>query len=226
MHASNVLIYCIETNVALDVRLIGPLHTRIAERLGPQDRPNNWDTDLDEEELPEILARYQRYLEIFKRVLEEEEEKMRSEDSGAMWLHMMLSWGFNHRQLRHHIGDEKWDQLEEPFFETEEMVKFAEQKMAQKEQYEQDLERTKADMVDVDNQKMTAEEFKCDCIPFLEFETNSSIENCSARYVNTCDYTIEQQLTSHRQEMLSPRIGSPPQPVQMEKFRAIILAPL
>ena len=34
-----------------------------------------------------------------------------------MWLHMMLSWGFNHRQLRHHIGDEKWDQLKEPFFE-------------------------------------------------------------------------------------------------------------
>jgi hypothetical protein len=89
----------------------------------------------------------------------------RSEDSGAMWLHMMLSWGFNHRhslpfsQLRHHIGDEKWDQLEEPFFETEEMDEFTEQKMAQKEQYEQDLERTKVDKADVDNQKMTAEEF-------------------------------------------------------------------
>jgi hypothetical protein len=50
-----------------------------------------------------------------------------------MWLHMILSWGFNHRQLRYHIGDEKWDQLEEPFFETEEMDKFTEQKMAQKE---------------------------------------------------------------------------------------------
>jgi hypothetical protein len=89
-----------------------------------QDRLNNWDTDLDEEELPEILARYQRYLEIYKRVLEEEEEMSggekalsdlvrRSKDSGAMWLHMILSWGFNHShslpfsQLRHHIGDEK-----------------------------------------------------------------------------------------------------------------------
>ena len=40
-----------------------------------QDRLNNWDTDLDEEELPEILARYQRYLEIFERILEEEEEE-------------------------------------------------------------------------------------------------------------------------------------------------------
>ncbi|KAH9216645.1 hypothetical protein DL95DRAFT_435079 [Leptodontidium sp. 2 PMI_412] len=142
-----------------------------------QDRLNNWDTDLDEEELPDILARYQRYLEIFKRVLKEEEEKIsggetalsdlvrRSEDSGAMWLYMMLSWGFNHphslpfSQLRHHIGDEKWDQLELPFFETEDIDKFTEQKMAQMEQYEQDLERTKADMADVDNQKMTAEEF-------------------------------------------------------------------
>jgi hypothetical protein len=52
------------------------LNRATPERLGPQDRLNNWDTDLDEEELPEILARYQRYLEIFKRVLEEEEEKM------------------------------------------------------------------------------------------------------------------------------------------------------
>jgi hypothetical protein len=39
------------------------------------------------------------------------------------------------------------------------MDKFTEQKMAQKEQYEQDLERTKTDKADMDNQKMTAEEF-------------------------------------------------------------------
>jgi len=82
-----------------------------------------------------------------------------------MWLYMMLSWGFNHpnslpfSQLRHHIGDEKWDQLEKPFYDTEEMEKFTEQKMAQMEQYEQDLERTEADKANVDNQKMIAEEF-------------------------------------------------------------------
>jgi hypothetical protein len=39
------------------------------------------------------------------------------------------------------------------------MDTFTEQKMAQNEQYEQDLVRTKVDKVDVDNQKMTAEEF-------------------------------------------------------------------
>jgi hypothetical protein len=43
-------------------------------------------------------------------------------------------------------------------FETEDIDRFTEQKMAQNEQYEQDLERTKVDKVDVDNQKMTAEE--------------------------------------------------------------------
>jgi hypothetical protein len=72
-----------------------------------QDRLNNWDTSLDEES-PEIVARFFKYLKIFKRVLEEEEEKMpgnqekelsnlvkRSEVSGAMWLHMVLSCGFN-----------------------------------------------------------------------------------------------------------------------------------
>jgi hypothetical protein len=37
-----------------------------------QDRLNNWDIDLDKEEYPKVLARYLRYLEIFKRVLEEE----------------------------------------------------------------------------------------------------------------------------------------------------------
>jgi len=71
--------------------------------------------------------------------------------------HSLLQSPFS--PLRHHIGEEKWDQLEESFFETEEMDKFTEQKMAQREQYEQDLERTEADKANVDNQKMTAEEF-------------------------------------------------------------------
>jgi len=142
-----------------------------------QDRLNNWDTYDDKEQVPEILARYQRYLQIFKRVLEEEEEKMsggdkalfdlvkRSENSGSMWLHMVLSWGFNCRetlpfsQLKHHVGDEKWDQLEKPFVDTEEMEKFIEKKLPELEQYCKDLEKTEANKADVDNQKMTAEEF-------------------------------------------------------------------
>ncbi len=55
-----------------------------------------------------VADRYFRYLEIFKRVLEEEEAKMPghedkelstlvkwSQDSGAMWLHMLLVGAFN-----------------------------------------------------------------------------------------------------------------------------------
>jgi hypothetical protein len=40
-----------------------------------------------EEELPEMLARYQRYLEIFKRVLEEEEKMLGGRK------HSLTSWG-------------------------------------------------------------------------------------------------------------------------------------
>ena len=48
----------------------------------------------------------------------------------------------------------------------------------------------------------------------------------ASKYVNTCNYTIEQQLTCHRQEMLSLRIGSLLHLVQIEKFRSRTLSPL
>ena len=57
------------------------------------------------------------------------------------------------------MGEEKWDQLARPFFDTEEMNKFTEQKTAQLEQYEKDLEKIEADKVDVADEKMTPEEF-------------------------------------------------------------------
>jgi len=141
-----------------------------------QDRLNNWDTYYDKEQIPEIVARYLKHLDIFKRVLESEEKMSggekalsdlvkRSEKSGAMWLHMVLSMGFNCRdtlplsQLRHYVGDEKWDQLEKPFFDTEEIEKLIKQKIVQGEQYWKDVEKTEVNKADVDNQKMTAEEF-------------------------------------------------------------------
>ncbi|KAH6722439.1 hypothetical protein BKA61DRAFT_640057 [Leptodontidium sp. MPI-SDFR-AT-0119] len=80
---------------------------------------------------PDCAARYFKYLEIYKRVLEEEEAKRPghekkdfsslvkwSETSGAMWLHMLLSCGFNDTysfpftQLRQHVGIEKWRKSE------------------------------------------------------------------------------------------------------------------
>lgn len=142
-----------------------------------QDRLNNWDTSLDKES-PEIIARFFKYLEIFKRVLEEEDEKMpgnqekelsnpvkRSEVSGVMWLHMVLSCGFNDAhnlpftQLRHHMGIKEWERRKEEFYKTEGMETFVTQKLPQLTQYEKDFEKTKAHKVDVNNKTMTGEEF-------------------------------------------------------------------
>jgi hypothetical protein len=110
--------------------------------------------------------------------LEEEEEKTPgnqgkelsdlvkwSEVSGAMWLHMVLSCGFNDAdnlpftQLRHHIGTEKWRQRKEEFYETKWMETFVTQKLPQLTQYEEDFEKTKAHKADVENKKMTEDEF-------------------------------------------------------------------
>ncbi|KAF3006196.1 hypothetical protein E8E15_001415 [Penicillium rubens] len=92
-----------------------------------QDRPVNSTWDCEGEELPKIGSRYFRYLEIYIRILEEEESKIQgheerelsslvkwSQASGAMWLHMLLSSGFNDEysfpftQLRAHLGATEW----------------------------------------------------------------------------------------------------------------------
>lgn len=90
------------------------------------DRPTNRAWDCDKGEPTEITARSFRYLDIFKRVLEEEEARMLghgnkelsnlvrwSEHSGAMWLHMLLSAGFNDpytfpfTKLIQHVGTDE-----------------------------------------------------------------------------------------------------------------------
>jgi hypothetical protein len=89
------------------------------------DRPINTEWDFEEGEAPKATDRYFECLAIFKRVLAEEEAEMTgnqgkelseliqlSEDSGAMWLHMLLSSGFFDTpgfpcmQLRKHWGAE------------------------------------------------------------------------------------------------------------------------
>ncbi|KAF2759875.1 hypothetical protein EJ05DRAFT_531274 [Pseudovirgaria hyperparasitica] len=114
------------------------------------------DTRYDEDH-PETTARYLKYLEIFKRVLGEEEARMPgydrrnelsklvqwSESSGAMWLHMLLSVGFNHPknlpcvQLEQHIGSKKWGALLQQSAGPE-MDVFVEEKVVQLAQYERD----------------------------------------------------------------------------------------
>lgn len=101
------------------------------------DRPINEEWDFDIGEPPKVTSRYFKHLEMFKRVLDEEEAKMPehherevsnlvkwSEDSGAIWLHMLLSSGFFDwfslpcMQLRYdsvwvlRIGGSKWIRLE------------------------------------------------------------------------------------------------------------------
>ena len=142
-----------------------------------QDRPANSAWDYKDGKPPEIAGRYFKYLEIFIRVLEEEEAKMPgyedrelsslvkwSQDSGAMWLHMLLLSGFNdHRnfpftQLRQHFGAE-WAKREEGFNTAEELEAFAVQKVKELDEYDQALEKREGDKALVDRGKMTKEEF-------------------------------------------------------------------
>ena len=138
-----------------------------------QDRLNNYDTFLDKEEAPRILERYLWNLDMFKTVLEEEEARMpgqqglelsrlvrHSEESGSMWLHMLLSWGFNHpdslpfAQLRAHLGQERWKELEEGHH-GKEAKEFTERKLAELDKYDEMVERMQCLQEDVENGKMT-----------------------------------------------------------------------
>jgi hypothetical protein len=129
-----------------------------------QDRLNNYDIADNVEEISKILNRYLRHLNFFQRVLEEEEEKIPGQgkelsdlvrwsiDSGAMWLHMILSWGFNDpkvlpfAQLIEHIGPEKWEQLKKAIPDTKELQEFAKSKVSQLEQYDIDVEAMQASL--------------------------------------------------------------------------------
>jgi hypothetical protein len=145
-----------------------------------QDRPINpeWDCTGDEPP-PKIAARYFKCLEIFIRVLEEEEAKMPgheerelsslvkwSQASGSMWLHMLLSSGFNDHwsfpftQLRRHLGDAEWAKREEEFdIAEEELEAFAARKVSEMDEYEKALEKREQDRALVDSGQMTKEEF-------------------------------------------------------------------
>ncbi|KAF1361312.1 hypothetical protein EJ07DRAFT_164389 [Lizonia empirigonia] len=130
-----------------------------------QDRPVNSAWDCNDDEPPKIASRYLKYLEIFKRVLGEEETKMLgheekelsslvkwSQDSGAMWLHMLLS-------LRQHLGSVEWNKHEKEFDNAEELDAFAARKVHELEEYDDALEKAKEIRAFVDSGKATKEEF-------------------------------------------------------------------
>lgn len=139
-------------------------------------RLNNVDTYCDGDYL-QTAARFLKYLEIFKRVLGEEEERMSgihgkellrlvewSEVSGAMWLHMLLLCGFNHPenlpfvQLQQYISTETWEQFKRQFHGTEEDT-FVKEKLPQLEQYDRNEDRAVELKENLDNGMMTKEQF-------------------------------------------------------------------
>jgi hypothetical protein len=143
-----------------------------------QDRPVNSAWDCESEELPKIGSRYFRYLEIYIRILEEEESKMQgheerelsslvkwSQASGAMWLHMLLSSGFNDEhsfpftQLRAHLGATEWARRGMEFDNPKELEEFAARKVKEMDMYEEALEEIEKSKALVDSGNMTKEQF-------------------------------------------------------------------
>jgi hypothetical protein len=144
-----------------------------------QDRPVNIEWDYVDGEPPKHAARYFRYLDMYQRILEEEEARMHpdrpdkelsnlvkwSRESGAMWLHMLLSAGFNDpdsfpwSKLREHLGDEEWTRRGEEFGDDEELEVFGARKVREEEEYDAALEKLETDKELVDKGEMAREEF-------------------------------------------------------------------
>ncbi|KAL3456143.1 hypothetical protein BJX64DRAFT_296895 [Aspergillus heterothallicus] len=143
-----------------------------------QDRPVNSAWDYQGDRQPRITKRYFKYLDIFMRVLEEEEVKVVgdserelsslvkwSRDSGAMWMHMLLTSGFNdHRsfpfkQLHEHLGTTKWERLEADFDSAEQLDAFAARKVAELDMYDEALETMEENKALVDSGVITQDQF-------------------------------------------------------------------
>ncbi|KAJ5116935.1 hypothetical protein N7456_001283 [Penicillium angulare] len=122
------------------------------------DRPVNvsWDYDGKTNKAPEVVERYFKHLDIFTRILEEEEAKRPthekkecsrllkwSRESGAMWLHMILTNGFNqhdsfvYRQLRDAL-EPRWSEYIDELDE-EEVEAFGQRKVKDLELYDEAL---------------------------------------------------------------------------------------
>ncbi|KAJ0165521.1 putative MFS-type transporter [Colletotrichum tanaceti] len=141
------------------------------------DRRTNQAWDCDQGEPTHITSRYFRYLDLFKRVMEEEEAKAAghggrelsklihwSEQSGAMWAHMLLSAGFNETstfpftKLIEFVGPEEWERRRSEVDEKE-VAAFGARKKLQLEEYSRDLERIEAESVLVDTGQKRKKDF-------------------------------------------------------------------
>lgn len=88
-----------------------------------------------------------------------------SHESGAMWLHMLLSSGFNdHRsfpftQLRQHLGASEWARREKDLDDPEELEAFAERKVGELDGYDVALEKLEEMKVLIDSGGLTKVDF-------------------------------------------------------------------
>lgn len=171
-----------------------------------QDRPVNSTWDCEGGEPPKIAARYFKCLEIFMRVLEEEEATMPvheerelsnlvkwSQASGAMWLHMLLSSGFNSPRsfpftmLRRILGPDEWERRESRFENEKEPEAFGEKKASELDQYDDALEKMEERQALVDSGNMTREEFiasalmQSGSVPCFSPIVNSEMRNGEGR---------------------------------------------
>ncbi|KUL81893.1 hypothetical protein ZTR_09525 [Talaromyces verruculosus] len=129
-----------------------------------QSRLTLYDLELEEEEAKKsatILDRYLKYLDIFIRVLKQEERSLTtsqstlstliewSRESGAMWLHMLLHTGFNYVssipfvKLREHIGLNKWQRIQDEALDHETLKSLVGAKTAQLGCYDDILDKIK-----------------------------------------------------------------------------------
>lgn len=141
------------------------------------DRPTNQAWDCNNGVPTGITSRYFKYLNLFKRVLEEEEARLAghenrelsnlvrwSEQSGAMWVHMLLATGFNDSytfpftMLVQHLGTDEWERRERDISEDE-VAAFGAQKVLQLEHYNRDLARIQAHKILVDEGKLSKKDF-------------------------------------------------------------------
>ncbi|KAF9884638.1 hypothetical protein FE257_001391 [Aspergillus nanangensis] len=144
------------------------------------DRPINDEWDFEDGEAPKATDRYFECLEIFTRVLAEEEAKMTgnhrkeltdliewSKKSGAMWLHMLLSSGFFDSpsfpcmQLRKHKGAEWWDERTDKYGDTEEVETFVAGKLKDLEEYDKVKDKVEHCTALMDSKEMTRADFIC-----------------------------------------------------------------
>ncbi|KAL6236317.1 hypothetical protein BDW75DRAFT_250229 [Aspergillus navahoensis] len=126
------------------------------------DRPVNDEWDFEDDQAPKATDCYFKCLEIFIQLTNLVKW---SRDTGAMWLHMLLSSGFFDNltfpcmQLRKHKGEQWWDEYMKGQENTEEIEKFVADK--QKDLAVNDEVKNKVDHYKflMDNEKMTTEDF-------------------------------------------------------------------